>query len=166
MTSRQFLLMATAGTAFLLGCSDSMSPDAYGHLWREEVAKYRALDKNPDDGSGDREAEAGKASQIARQIRALADEMHDWKAPEQFAELQDETYIFYRGQSDSYNGYAEALGNSDSDKVASAAAGINNFAGEHQQKIANLISHLRSGSDQFQATWAQVLADAPKNKGG
>jgi len=83
-----------------------------------------------------------QAQEIARQIREIGISIHDLKEPEQFKTLQEETYIFYRGQADAYQGYAEALGTADPNKIATTADGINSFAGGQQQKIMKIIEGL------------------------
>ena len=157
--------------ALILGacaCSDSMSPDAYSHTWREAVAKYRAIDKHVsgmvDGDATTPEQLSDQAQEIARQIREIGVSIHDLKEPEQFKTLQEETYIFYRGQADAYQGYAEALGTADPNKIATTADGINSFAGGQQQKIMKIIEGLGVSGDAFKTAWAQVLQDAPAKK--
>ena len=142
-----------------------MSPDDYGHAWRQAVADYKKIDKDPSDpaaapnGNGDYsiESRTAAATYISQQIRDIATSMKDLKAPPQFAELQDETYIFFRGQADDYQGYAQALGTGDADKIYAAGNGINDFVNEHAQTISSLIDKLGNDSSRFRPTWLGVL---------
>jgi hypothetical protein len=156
-----FILAACILCAGLAGCSDNLSPDDYSHLWRDAAEKYRAIDKNPDNAGADQQSEINSASNISTQIRAIANSMQDLKAPTDFQELQDETYLFYRGQADDYSGYSQALASGDTNKIATTATTINNFVGEHEQKITQIIGKLGGKPDMFQQSWNSVLKDVP-----
>jgi hypothetical protein len=153
----------------LIGCSDAMSMEDYSHVWREAVLKYRQVDKNPDDpaatpdgtGDGSVQAHMQAASNISSKIRDISTSLKDLKVPANCQELQDETYLFYRGQADDYSGYSEALGTGDSDKIATAVNRLNNFAGEHQQKIAQIIQRIGGDPTTFKNSWDSVLTDLP-----
>ncbi len=142
-----------------------MSPDDYSHAWRQAISDYKKVDKDPGDpaaspdgnGDGTVETRANASTYISRQIKDIATSIRDLKAPPQFARLQDETYIFLRGQADGYQGYAQALGTGDPDKVATAGDGINNFANEHVQTITTIIDKLGNDSSRFRPTWNGVL---------
>jgi len=149
----------------ILGCSDAMSPDDYGHAWRQAVADYKKIDKDPNDppatpdgnGDGTVQSQMAAASYISKQIRDISTSMNDLKAPPQFAVLQDETYIFFRGQADDYQGYAQALGTGNDDKIQAAANGINDFVNEHAQTISSVIDKLGNDSSRFRPAWLGVL---------
>lgn len=151
----------------IAGCSDSMSPKDYSHAWREAVVKYRDINKNPGDpnatpdGGGDGSATSQRqaAEYIATQMREIATSIKDLKAPAQFQQLQDETYIFYRGQADAYTGYSQALDTGDGYKINTAVDRLNDFAGEHQKTISKIIEGLGSNGDLFRASWQGVAKD-------
>jgi hypothetical protein len=154
------------------GCSDNMSPADYSHVWRDAVVQYRKIDKNPDDpaatpdgnGDGSVQAHMQAASNISAKIRDIATSLKDLKAPEQYQELQEETYLFYRGQADDYSAYSEALGAGDPDKIATAVDRLNNFAGENQQKISQIIKGIGGDPTRFKNSWDSVLKDMPAPK--
>jgi hypothetical protein len=151
--------------AFLLGCSDFMSEEDYGHAWREAATQYSKIDKNPDDpaatqdgmGDGSIEAKMHAADYISQQIRKIADSIKDLKAPPQFQALQDETYIFYRGQSDHFEGFAQALEGGKDDKIATAVDQLNSFADEHQKSIWRLIQKLGDKASTFTPVWKAAM---------
>lgn len=148
-----------------LGCSDAMSPDDYSHAWRQSVADYKKIDKDPNDpaanpdgnSDGSIQSRSAAASYISQQIRDIATSIKDLKAPPQYARLQDETYIFYRGQADEYQGYAQALGTGNPDKIDAAGNGINNFVDEHVQTITGVIDKLGNDSSRFRPAWVGIL---------
>ena len=152
---------------FAAGCSDAMTPDDYANAWNNSVSDYRKIDKNPDDAAADpqgvadgsQETRMRAADNISNEIRAVADSIKDLKAPAQFAELQQETYLFYRGQADDYSGYSEAIGSGDANKATDAAQRINDFVGEHEQTVSKVINGLGTDSTRFRSSWDQVMKD-------
>ena len=161
------LLLAFASLV-VIACSDAMSPDDYSHTWRDAVLQYRKIDKNPDDpaadpsgGDGSLQSKQAAASSISSQIRAIAISLKDLKAPPQYAQLQDETYIFYNGQADEYMGYSQALETGNGDKIATAVDRLNNFVTEHQQTISDVINKIGGDPTTFRNSWSAVLKDLP-----
>jgi len=134
-----------------------MSDKDYSHAWRQAVLQYRQIDKNPDDWMGtdssSQEARAQAVSEISRQLREIANSMKDLKPPADCQELQEQTYLFYRGLSDRYNGYSEALGTGDQDKISSAANGINDFVSDYQYTISRTIKKLNDKGNLFRSSW-------------
>lgn len=159
------LIAAACLTA--LACSDSMSPSDYQHAWRQAVSDYRAIQKDPalaanvgqQGGSGDRNAVSQASFNIAEQIRVIDRRINDLKAPSQYEILQQDTYLFYRGQADAYQGYASALGEGDDAKISSAADMINSYAGEEHQKIEGDIASLGRDADKFSDAWKDAFND-------
>ena len=162
-------ITALALLLFLLGCSDAMSDKDYSHIWRQAVNDYRALAKNPEDpradpmdnSDGTAEAHMRAASAISMELRKIADRFKDLKVAEDLKQLNEETYLFYRGQADAYSGYTEAIGSGDGNKIATAVDRLNNFAGERQQLVAGIIEKLGTKASMFRDPWKSVLVDKP-----
>ncbi|MEA2552048.1 MAG: hypothetical protein QOJ65_224 [Fimbriimonadaceae bacterium] len=166
------VLLAFVMASCVLGCSEHMSPQEYSHAWRQAVLDYRAIEKSPEtaaalaasgDPGGSRAAAIGGAAQhISDQIREIAARVKEFNPPPNMQPLQDETYSFYRGQADLFQGYASALGEGDSGKVDAAGDRVNLFVDEHQKKVKDEITNLRNQSDQFQSAWLAVLKPIPR----
>lgn len=172
MRLASYLCAVLAVCILVAACSDAMSPADYSHAWREAVVQYRSIDKNPDDpaatpdgnGDGTVEAHMQAAANISSKIRDIANSIKDLKAPDRYQQLQDETYIFFRGQADEYSGYAEALDTGDDYKIANAVDRLNSFVTEHQQTIGKIIDRLGGDPTTFKNSWNAVLKDLPAKK--
>jgi hypothetical protein len=164
---RRRFLPAALCLFFLLGCSDSMTDEAYSHAWRAAVLEYRKINKNPGDpaadlegdGDGSNESQSRAAASIAAKIRVVADSIKDLKAPSQFRVLHDETYLFYRGQADGYAGIVSSFGSRDENRVVEAVDRVNNFTIEHQATVGKLIDGLGQKARHFHDSCLDVMKD-------
>ena len=110
-------------------------------------------------GANDNNTLSQAAQSISEQMRAIGKRIYDLKAPSQYEVLQQDTYLFYRGQADDYLGYANAFGDGDQTKIGNAADEINSFAADEQHKIDGDITDLGRDADLFRDAWADVLKD-------
>lgn len=159
------MLLACVICFTTVACSDNMSPEDYRHVWRQAAIDYRAVVKNPQlvassAGGGTDQASLSQASgTISQEIQDIGKRMKDLKAPTQYATLQEDTYLFYRGQADDYMGYAQAIGEGDPDKVSKAADEINGYVAGQQKKIADDLTALGRDARLLSDVWDDVLKD-------
>lgn len=144
------------------GCNAHMSVEDYSHAWRAQVLSYRALDKQPDlapADSGETPEQAGTraALAVAEQLHKIARDLNELDAPESLHNLHEQTFLFYQGQADDFQIYAEALQSRDQGRIQAAVEEINAYVDEHQTAVLREIHRLGSSASLFEGAWAATL---------
>src|SRR5207253_1774001 len=146
--------------AVATGCNSHMSVDEYSHSWRAAVLKYRSLDKSPDQavsspGEVPGEATRNAAIAVADQLHQIAHDLQDLDAPDSVQSLQEQTILFYDGQSDAFRIYGESVMSGNASRQQQAVDGLNSYVDEHQDAVSKEIARLGT-KDLFQPAWSTI----------